>query len=201
MQHILKIFEICLTVWKYKLFQIWIFTFIKYDFNSFCSFEIGLLSVHDVWTDTQMQTHLRHLVIAHAANKLLENCAINCKKPFMNKINLRFRSFCSCSGKWKNDSKPFRLQKKRQIPAETCSWLRSMDNPAASEILLQVRDGSRAAYAPAYAVSQLRRAAWKIPVVLQCSAAAAWRMRPLLRIWLEISHSISVVKFSLNVAC
>ena len=39
-----------------------------------------------------MQTHLQHLVIAHPANKLLENYAINCKKPFINKINLRFRN-------------------------------------------------------------------------------------------------------------
>ena len=45
-----------------------------------------------------------------------------------------------------------------------------------------------------------RRAASKIPVVLQCSAVAAWRMRPFLRIRLEISDSTSVVKFSLNVA-
>ena len=51
------------------------------------SFEI--LSVRDVRTEPQTQTHLRHLVIAHAANKLLENCAINCKKTFINKINLR----------------------------------------------------------------------------------------------------------------
>ena len=54
-----------------------------------------------------MQTHLRHLVIAHAANKLLENCAINRKKPFMSKVNLRFRNSSSCSEKRKNDSKPF----------------------------------------------------------------------------------------------
>ena len=47
---------------------------------------------------------------------------------------------------------------------------------------------------------QQRRAVQKIPVVLQCSAVAAWRMRPLLRIRLGISHSTSVAKFSLNVA-
>ena len=47
---------------------------------------------------------------------------------------------------------------------------------------------------------QQRRAARKTSEVLQCSAAAAWRMKPLLGIRLGISHSTSVVKFSLNVA-
>ena len=70
-----------------------------------------MLSVRDVWTGTQMQTHLR-LVITHAANKFLENCTINCKKTFINKINVRFRNSCSSSGKWKIDSKQFRFQKK-----------------------------------------------------------------------------------------
>ena len=64
-------------------------------------------------------------------NKSLENCVINCKKPFMNKINLRFRNSCSCSGKWKIDSKPFRFQK-RQIPDGTCAWYRSMHNSGLS---------------------------------------------------------------------
>ena len=37
-------------------------------------------------------------------------------------MRLRFRNSCSCSGKRKIDSKPFRFQKKRQIPPVTCSW-------------------------------------------------------------------------------
>ena len=63
-----------------------------------------------------MQTHLRHLVIAHAANKLLENCAINCKNLSWTKLILRFRNFGS--GKWKLDSKPFRFQKKGKFRLE-----------------------------------------------------------------------------------
>ena len=55
-------------------------------------------------------------------------------------------------------------------------------------------DGSRAAYAAAYAVRPTapRRAAWKIPTILQCSAAQRERRWyiPLLciRIRLEITH-------------
>ena len=76
------------------------------------------LSVRDVCTDTQMQTRLRYLVIAHVANKLLENYAINCKKSFMNKINLKFRNSCFCSSKSKIDSIPFRFQKKGKFRLE-----------------------------------------------------------------------------------